>query len=71
MNGEVGVQTDLPGERRLLSWSGLDYSAPLPWANIPCRACGECELAVYMGDGATPTDFVCMACGDVQKVEPR
>jgi hypothetical protein len=57
-------------ERPLLSWLD-EYSGPLPWANIPCRACGECELAKYVGTDCTPTDFVCMACGDIQKVEAR
>lgn len=57
-------------ERPLLSWLDTDYSdPPLPWVNIPCRACGERELAKHPL-GAT-TDFVCMACGDVQKVEAR
>ena len=54
-------------ERPLLSWLGVDETLPLPWANIPCRACGETELA-KLAMGST-TDFVCMACGDVQKVE--
>ncbi len=55
--------------RPLMSWLGADYSVPLPWANIQCRACGERELA--MQPLGHPTDFVCMACGDVQKVEVR
>lgn len=55
--------------RPLLSWLGTDYSAPLPWVNIPCRACSERELAKHFV--GTATDFVCMACGDVQKVEER
>jgi hypothetical protein len=63
----VNIPADV--SRPLMSWESADYSAPLPWANIRCRACGERELAMHFL-GAT-TDFVCMACGDVQKVEVR
>jgi hypothetical protein len=59
--------TSQPDVRPLLSWLGVDYSAPLPWANIPCRACGERELAKHASNSTT--DFVCMACGDIQKIE--
>lgn len=49
-----------------MSWSGVDWTQPQPWTVVPCRACGERELAASLLDAGT--DFVCMACGDVQVI---
>lgn len=65
----MSVSAGPPGSRPLMSWFGVNWARPLPWATVPCRACGERELVAYVGCGAAFTDFVCMACGDIQKVE--
>lgn len=61
------MSTSTRQPRPLMSWSGVDWTQPQPWAVVPCRACGERELAMHLL--GADTDFVCMACGDVQKVE--
>lgn len=56
--------------QRLMSWRDQDWTQPLPWATVPCPVCEETELAKHFS--ADDTDFVCMACGCVTKIEvPR
>lgn len=51
----------------LMTWYGVDWTRPLPWATIPCPACEENELAAAVARRIE--DFVCMNCGLVTLIE--